>query len=251
MAISYLTVDKNQVQLWHNFTEALPLFQFDTVKLHWPCQQLEHACAPEEYLKNIEEHIRWDARIKLIKCSLVYILQTPSNDPLQCIIIEYQDPTVRAIESELICTMDMKGIEALKIGLSNAFYMAVDEANAAWFPLAMSYTEKFKIKYHSDATGKQEAEIVFSSEGIIKYNVDPTVIDIIFDVKNIMPDNSGEPCGVWFKDIVVVPELAVDDVNECMIFKAAPEDWTTICSAETERKFFAIKMIAKKFERNC
>jgi len=34
-----------------------------------------------------------------------------------------------------------------------------------------------------------------------------------------MPDSTGENCGMWFRNLVIPPEMNISDANECLSYK--------------------------------
>jgi hypothetical protein len=61
-----------------------------------------------------------------------------------------------------------------------------------------------------------------------------------------MPDKRGDPCGIWFKDIVIPDPMNVKDTKDCVIFKKNGELYYYVCADEKYRSFYAIRMIIRK-----
>jgi hypothetical protein len=81
-------------------------------------------------------------------------------------IIEFEDPKIRSITSELICGLNEDEIENAKKSIANAWYLGVEKANILnSFPLANSHSEVFKIKYFEEGTVR-DVNIVFNADGI-------------------------------------------------------------------------------------
>lgn len=66
-----------------------------------------------------------------------------------------------------------------------------------------------------------------------------------------MPDKAANPCGVWFDDIVVPPDLKIEDNNQCFQFKYEPSKWIHLCMVEKFRPLRSAKFVIKKFYTGC
>jgi len=55
---------------------------------------------------------------------------------------------------------------------------------------------------------------------------------ILYDVKDVMPDKGGEPCGIWYKNIMIPKAMNIKDSNQCMAFKRLPDIMVHVCSIE-------------------
>jgi len=64
----------------------------------------------------------------------------------------------------------------------------------------MSETENIPIKWHEEGTVGL-ADISFAPEGMMEY--DPLNIKPLFEYSEVMPDNIGEACGIWYLNLAV------------------------------------------------
>jgi hypothetical protein len=103
------------------------------------------------------------------------------NNPLQCVSYNLQDPLVRSITSELVCALNIQSVEIVQKAMKNAFYMAIERANIIHdIPMAVNKKEKFSIKYNAQTT-VTEADIVFDTRGMLKWEEDLTEAKIIYE----------------------------------------------------------------------
>jgi len=119
--ITYVTVDKNNIQYWSTPSDSLPLKSFKTVHLKWRCDSLSIPCNPTQYIKEMDD-ISFDAKQNLLKTVIDLISQTPLNNPLVCFVLEFQDPLVKSVRSELLCGLSIKSAPIMQIALEKAFY---------------------------------------------------------------------------------------------------------------------------------
>jgi hypothetical protein len=66
-----------------------------------------------------------------------------------------------------------------------------------------------------------------------------------------MPDKAGEACGMWYHSLIIPSAMGIKDPNQCFLFKKVPDSMVHICSTQAWRKFYAIRMIMKKYEQGC
>jgi len=66
-----------------------------------------------------------------------------------------------------------------------------------------------------------------------------------------MEDKRGDPCGYWFRDIVVPLDMGIKDTKDCVVFKKTDNIHFFLCSVEKYRAFYAIKMIIRKMWSTC
>jgi len=86
---------------------------------------------------------------------------------------------------------------------------------------------------------------------MIKWAEDEVDRTMIYEYSQVMPDKAGEACGIWYKSLVIPNALNIKDPNQCLLFKKVPDTMVNICSTQSYRKFYAIRMIMKKYEAGC
>jgi len=162
ISMVWMTVDKFKIGYRQNYTDSMPLMELEIKFLQWPCASQQFVCSPEQYILSQEEHMSFDAKQKLLKTSLLYIHQTPANDPLFCSVLSFENPTVRSRSSELICALNNKTMHNLKLVLSSAFYMALDEVDMDYIPMSSSLTEIFKLRVCQEGLTK-DLQVTFDA----------------------------------------------------------------------------------------
>jgi len=79
--------------------------------------------------------------------------------------------------------------------------------------------------------------VEFNDAGIKISNADNTGTQLFY-YKDILPDKTGDACGMWYENIVVPEALEIKDNNCCFIWKKVPQNMVHLCSTAPKRCAF-------------
>jgi len=146
-------------------------------------------------------------------------MQTPENNPLNCVVLEFEDPLIRSISSELLCSLNEASIAIIKQALNVASYMAQADIDInKEVVLALDLKELFQVRTYQEGT-VQDQKIVFNKLGMQVWGEEE---EYLYFYKDVMPDNAGNRCAMWYKNLVLPKELNIADTKQCFVFKKAP-----------------------------
>jgi len=70
---TYVTVDSDYIHYWKNPGDALPLKSFKTARLKWTCTDQSAPCSPTDYIKALEDKLKYDAKQNLLRTILTLV----------------------------------------------------------------------------------------------------------------------------------------------------------------------------------
>jgi len=251
MMMAYLRVGVDNIEFFKSPTKPVPALNFDTSSLFFPCDDSELLPNPTEYLKCVEGSYDFEAKQKLIKAQLMYLEQTPENNPDVCVVIESEEPLVRSISSQLICALNLQNVEFLKQAIYVSHYRAMVKVNILdEISMPVNDNEIFEVISHNEGA-VLSSFVVFDREGMYFYKHGQEEKKHLFKYNDVMPDMTGTPCGVYYQNLVLPTALDVPDANCCFTFKKNPDKWVQICTKDKYRCIRSSKKVIKKFHAGC
>jgi len=78
-------------------------------------------------------------------------------------------------------------------------------------------------------------KIVFKPTGLFEYAQSGVIGDNVMRYSEVMPDMTGEACGIWYLNLVLPKELIVRDSICCFTYMNPRMEFIQICSQEIFR----------------
>jgi len=78
--------------------------------------------------------------------------------------------------------------------------------------------ESFNVLIDESGSITKE-KIVFNKDGVFKWDKIPESRVALLRYSEVMPDMTGEPCGVWYQNLVLPPEINIKDNACCLTYK--------------------------------